>query len=72
MKSFTITKKVAKHGHQAIIVVPRVLEDELLRNNPKNNNGCYQIGGKMTEDKVFKDGDLVEVDANNGIVRKVK
>jgi len=29
MKTFTITKKVAKHGSQAIIVVPRVLEQEL-------------------------------------------
>ena len=29
MKSFTLTKKVAKHGSQAIIVIPRLLEDEL-------------------------------------------
>ena len=29
MKQFIITKKVAKHGSQAIIVVPRVLEAEL-------------------------------------------
>lgn len=29
MKSFIITKKVAKHGSQAIIVIPRVLETEL-------------------------------------------
>ena len=29
MKSFTITKKVAKHGSQAIIVVPRVIEEDL-------------------------------------------
>ena len=29
MKEFTITKKVAKHGKQAIIVIPRVLEDNL-------------------------------------------
>ena len=28
-KHFTITKKIAKHGSQAIIVVPRLLEDEL-------------------------------------------
>lgn len=28
-KQFTITKKIAKHGNQAIIVVPRVLEQEL-------------------------------------------
>ena len=29
MKQFTITKKVAKHGSQAIIVIPRILESEL-------------------------------------------
>jgi hypothetical protein len=29
MKSFTITKKVAKHGSQAIVVIPRLLETEL-------------------------------------------
>lgn len=29
MKSFTITKKVAKHGSQAIVVIPRILEDDL-------------------------------------------
>ena len=28
-KSFTITKKVAKHGSQAIVVIPRILEQEL-------------------------------------------
>jgi len=28
-KKFTITKKIAKHGSQAIIVVPRILEEEL-------------------------------------------
>ena len=28
-KEFTITKKIAKHGSQAIIVIPRILEDEL-------------------------------------------
>lgn len=28
-KQFTITKKIAKHGSQAIIVVPRLLEREL-------------------------------------------
>ncbi len=27
--SFTITKKIAKHGNQAIIVVPRILEQHL-------------------------------------------
>lgn len=29
MKQFTITKKIAKHGSQAIIVVPRFLEQDL-------------------------------------------
>ncbi|MFH1053077.1 MAG: hypothetical protein V1740_01540 [Candidatus Woesearchaeota archaeon] len=28
-KQFTITKKIAKHGNQAIIVIPRMLEDML-------------------------------------------
>lgn len=28
-KKFTITKRIAKHGKQAIIVVPRVLEQHL-------------------------------------------
>lgn len=28
-KQFTITKKIAKHGSQAIIVIPRILEDKL-------------------------------------------
>ena len=28
-KEFTITKKIAKHGSQAIIVMPRILESEL-------------------------------------------
>ena len=28
-KEFIITKKIAKHGSQAIIVIPRVLEDRL-------------------------------------------
>lgn len=28
-KQFIITKKIAKHGSQAIIVIPRLLEDEL-------------------------------------------
>jgi len=28
-KSFTITKKIAKHGSQAIIVIPKILEDQL-------------------------------------------
>ena len=29
MKKFRITKRIAKHGSQAIIVVPRVLEEDL-------------------------------------------
>lgn len=28
-KKYTIVKKVAKHGSQAIIVVPRILESQL-------------------------------------------
>lgn len=28
-KKYVITKRVAKHGKQAIIVVPKVLEDKL-------------------------------------------
>ncbi len=28
-KQFTITKKIAKHGNQAIIVIPRILEEHL-------------------------------------------
>jgi predicted membrane GTPase involved in stress response len=28
-KQFVITKKIAKHGKQVIIVVPKVLEDEV-------------------------------------------
>ena len=28
-KKFIITKKIAKHGNQAIIVIPRLLEQEL-------------------------------------------
>ena len=28
-KTYTITKKIAKHGSQAIIVIPRVLEEHL-------------------------------------------
>jgi len=30
MKEFVITKRIAKHGSQSIIVVPRILEDELM------------------------------------------
>jgi len=28
-KTFTITKKVAKHGRQAVLVIPRLLDQEL-------------------------------------------
>ena len=28
-KRFTITKKIAKHGSQAIIVIPKILESQL-------------------------------------------
>ena len=28
-KSYVITKKIAKHGKQPIILVPKILEDEL-------------------------------------------
>ena len=28
-KQFTITKRIAKHGRQSIIVIPRLLENEL-------------------------------------------
>ena len=28
-QQFTITKKIAKHGSQSIIVVPRILESQL-------------------------------------------
>ena len=29
MKQFIITKRIAKHGNQAVIVIPRLLEDKL-------------------------------------------
>ena len=29
MKQFIITKKIAKHGKQSVIVVPTILKDEL-------------------------------------------
>lgn len=28
-KQFTITKRIAKHGKQAVIVIPRILESDL-------------------------------------------
>jgi hypothetical protein len=29
-KSFTITKKIAKHGKQAVIIVPTLLQEKLF------------------------------------------
>jgi hypothetical protein len=29
MRQFTITKRIAKHGKQAIIVIPKLLADDL-------------------------------------------
>ncbi len=29
MKQYTITKRIAKHGSQAIIVIPKILEKDL-------------------------------------------
>jgi len=29
MKQYSLTKKIAKHGKQAIIVIPKILQDEL-------------------------------------------
>jgi antitoxin component of MazEF toxin-antitoxin module len=29
MKQYTITKKIAKHGNQAIIVIPKLIQDSL-------------------------------------------
>ena len=29
VKTFTITKKISKHGSQAVIVIPSFLQDEL-------------------------------------------
>jgi len=28
-KQFTITKRIAKHGSQAIVVIPKILEEQL-------------------------------------------
>ncbi len=28
-KQYVLTKKIAKHGKQAVIVIPKILEDEL-------------------------------------------
>lgn len=28
-RTFVLTKKIAKHGSQAVIVIPRILQDEL-------------------------------------------
>ncbi len=37
MEEFTLTKQIAKHGSQAIIVLPKILEDVL---KPKTIVGC--------------------------------
>ena len=29
MKTFTITKKIAKHGKQAVIIIPALLQNKL-------------------------------------------
>jgi hypothetical protein len=29
MQSFTITKRISKHGRQAVIVIPKILETDL-------------------------------------------
>jgi hypothetical protein len=29
LKQFTITKRIAKHGRQAIIVIPKLIEEHL-------------------------------------------
>jgi antitoxin component of MazEF toxin-antitoxin module len=29
MAQYTITKKIAKHGSQAVIVIPKILQEEL-------------------------------------------
>jgi hypothetical protein len=28
-QQFTITRKIAKHGSQAVIIIPKILEDKL-------------------------------------------
>ena len=49
MKQFIITKKIAKHGKQSVILIPTILKDEL---KPKTIV-------KLTID-VLKDPDEVE------------
>lgn len=44
-KKFTITKKVAKHGSQSIIVIPRILE-EMLKPGTIVELNINVIGGK--------------------------
>ena len=31
-KQFVLTKKIAKHGKQAVIVIPKILQEELQPN----------------------------------------
>jgi len=33
MKQFTITKRIAKQGKQAVILIPKLLQDELRPNS---------------------------------------
>jgi len=33
MKQFTITKRIAKQGNQAVILIPKLLQDELRPNS---------------------------------------
>jgi len=32
MKTYTLTKKIAKHGKQAILIIPKFLQSELKPN----------------------------------------
>ncbi len=32
MEQYTITKKIAKHGSQAVLVIPKVLQNDLCPN----------------------------------------
>jgi len=45
MKQFIITKKIAKHGKQAIIVIPKILQEALKPNT------LVELQIKVLEDK---------------------
>jgi len=45
MKKFIITKKIAKHGKQAIIVIPKILQTKL------NPGTIAEITIEILEDK---------------------